>query len=192
MRYLILTLAIGSLLLACDRRGDTDMQSTRADATATAPADSAAPAAQDAVGDGEVLGLLSALNTHQVAAADQALAHDLSGPVSDFASMMKREHSENDARTRALGALAETEAVRAQNVKGSSDLEMLATHTEDYEKAYVDAMVDGHTEALKLIDGKLLPAASGDAVKTHLSTTRNAVAQHLDDARRLQRNLASK
>ena len=192
MRYLILTLAIGSLLLACDRAGDTDMQSTRADATATAQADSAAPAARDAVGDGEVLGLLSAINTHQIAAADQALAHDLSGPVSDFASMMKREHSENDARTRALGALAETEAVRAQNVKGSSDLEMLGTHTEDYEKAYVDAMVDGHTEALKLIDSKLLPAASGDAVKAHLSRTRAGVAQHLDDARRLQRNLASK
>jgi putative membrane protein len=47
-------------------------------------------------------------------------------------------------------------------------------------------MVAGHDEALKLLDTKLIPAATDDAVKRHLATTRKHVATHLEKAKALQ------
>lgn len=57
---------------------------------------------------------------------------------------------------------------------------------EAFEKAWVEAMVTGHQEALTKLDSELIPSASDSRVRDHLQTTRTAIAGHLETARSLQ------
>lgn len=151
------------------------------------PSETAAPAA-GATSQADALALLVAVNEHEIAAADQALTKDVAGPVRAYAQTMKAEHARNLADTTRLGAAASTSpAVASLRSQGENDLRTLAAHSgKEYERAYVDAMVSGHTEALALIDHTLLPAATDPNVRQHLTATRAAVAHHLDEAKKLQ------
>jgi len=152
---------------------------------------SAAPAAKgsserSAQGEATALGLLSALNTHEIAAARQAEAKGVNGEVLDYARLMIREHGENQEKTLALGTAATTAEVQAFQRKGEADLKKLNRKSgQEYEKAYIQAMVKGHAEALKMIDEKMMPAARSAAVEAHLTQTRMHVEQHLDKAKAL-------
>lgn len=111
----------------------------------------------------------------------------VSAPVLQFAEMMDKQHSENQAKTKSLGTLASTPEVQAMVDKGKSELEELGKKSgKEYESAYVEAMVKGHTEALSLIDTRLIALASSGPVKKHVSETRDHVAMHLEAARKLQ------
>jgi putative membrane protein len=202
MKTSILTISLLTLAVAtaCDRRDAADNQPTP-EATAAAdpatPADPSAPAAGDATADPAAaapaaddslaLGLLAAVNEHEIQAAQQAVSKQVSAPVLEYARMMEKEHGDNLAKTKTLGTLAATAEVQAMQEKGKNDLAELGKKSgKEYEAAYVDAMVKGHTEALALIDGRLLSLASPGPVRDHLSTTRDHVAMHLEAARKLQ------
>lgn len=159
-----------------------------ADAVGQPPADAAAPmpATDAAQGDPLALGLLTALNEHEIAAARQAQQKGVSGAVLEFANLMEKEHGANQAKTRTLGTPAEGGDVQAMKDKGKAELDALGAKSgDDYRKAYVAAMVKGHQDALEQIDNTLMPAATGEPVKAHLRETREHVAMHLDKARKL-------
>ena len=196
------TLSVVGALLAlavaggCDRREIPENQPTpeptsaapaATNPTEPAPAAEASPAAAPATDDALALGLLAAVNEHEIAAAQQAESKIVSAPVLAYAQMMEKQHGDNLAKTKSLGSLAATPEVQAMKDKGKSDLEALGQKNgKDYETAYVDAMVSGHTEALALIDGRLLSLASAGPVKDHLTETRGHVAAHLEEAKKLQ------
>ena len=74
--------------------------------------------------------------------------------------------------------------------KGSAELVKLAAKSGDeYNKAYVDAMVAGHEQALKLIDNNLLKNAKNSDLKSFMTDTRAAVSHHLDEAKKLQEKM---
>jgi len=153
-------------------------------APAAALNDTAADRTKSTEGDRLALGLLGAVNEHEIAAARQAQSKKVSGAVLDYARMMQKDHGENQARTKAFGPLSDGAEVRALKVKGEGELASLGTKSgAAYAKAYIDAMVKGHTDALDLIDRKMIPAATGAAVKEHLTKTRAHVADHLERAR---------
>lgn len=192
----LLTLAVAT---ACDRRDAPENQPTPEAAvtdeagtpatnpTAPVEGDAAAPAATPATDDSLALGLLAAVNEHEIQAAQQAVSKQVSAPVLEYARMMEKEHGDNLAKTKTLGALASTPEVQAMQEKGKNDLAELGKKSgQEYETAYVDAMVKGHTEALALIDGRLLSLASPGPVRDHLATTRDHVAMHLEAAQKLQ------
>ncbi|MGH6978583.1 MAG: DUF4142 domain-containing protein [Brevundimonas sp.] len=172
----------------------TDADAMPADANAM-PADGAVPMPQDdtttgmagdaaQAGDPLALGLLGAVDEHEIAAAKQAQDKGVTGDVLDYAKMMEKEHGDNLAKTRTLGTLADAPDVQAMKDKGAKELQTLDMASgKAYEKAYIDAMVKGHQEALDTIDGKMMSAASTDAVKQHLTETRTHVAAHLDKAK---------
>ncbi|TAA28534.1 DUF4142 domain-containing protein [Pseudoxanthomonas winnipegensis] len=137
-------------------------------------------------GDSEALGVLSAINQHEIAAGQQAQSRQLPPKVAAYAAMMVKDHSENDEQIQQLGPPRDSAPATAQKTKGEAELAALGEHKADYAKAYVEAMVKGHTEALKAIDDKLLPLAKSSEVKLHLEKTRAAVAQHLEEAKALQ------
>lgn len=160
-----------------------------APAEAPAPAE---PAPAAAMGEGEALGMLQAINEHEIAAAEQAKSKNVTGKVLDYANMMHAEHSKNMADTKALDGqngvtIGSNAEVDAQRSKSQAELATLgALEGDAYAKAYIDAMVKGHTEALAALDGKLIPAAKAEPVKAHLTTTREHVAKHLEAAKALQ------
>lgn len=197
-------------LTACNRTAETDATPSSAESTAatetpatpgtdpaaapaTDPATGATPPAGAASPDGDALGVLAAINEHEVAAAMQAKSKGVKGKVLEYANMMETEHNKNLAETRGLdgkdGVMMNSASpdVTAQRSKGEAELAALgALEGDAYEKAYIDAMVKGHTDALAALDGKLIPAATVPAVKDHLTKTRGAVQHHLDAAKALQ------
>lgn len=190
---------IGSLFMlalagGCDRRDVPDNQPTP-EPSAAAPAATPAseppatqtPAPDTATDDSLALGLLATVNEHEIAAAQQTESKKVSAPVLAYAQMMIKQHGENLAQTKALGTLASTPEVQAMKDKGKSDLDALGQKNgKEYEAAYIDAMVDGHTEVLGLIDGRLLSLASVGPVKDHLVATRGHIVTHLEEAKKLQ------
>ena len=74
------------------------------------------------------------------------------------------------------------------NGKGAIDKGLATGSPTPREKAYIDAMVKGHQEALSLIDDRLLPAAQDTNVRTFLTNSREHVAMHLERAKALQQN----
>lgn len=138
-------------------------------------------------GDSVALGMLAAINQHEIDAARQAKAKKVSAPVLAYAAKMEKEHGENLAKTKTLGTLSNDAQVQAQKAEGKKHLADLEKKSgKDYEAAYVDAMVKGHSDVLAKIDGTLLPMATSAAVKKHLTETRGHVAMHLDEAKALQ------
>jgi putative membrane protein len=209
-KALVICLATVLPIAACDRNDPND---TPADTPAGAGADTAAPAgtptdtttpatgttpttpttdtppAAGNLSEAErgALGVLNAINEHEVAAGQQALSKNVPDDVAKFAQMMVDEHSKNRDQTNRFGPNADDAKATAQRAKGKTELDTLGKQSGDaYVKAYVDAMVKGHTEALAALDNQLIPAAVDPAVKTHLTDTRAAVAKHLESAKQLQ------
>jgi putative membrane protein len=203
------TLVLTLVLTACDRRKAEEMtpvertpsseattpsSSPNRDVTApepTSPVDMTAnspTASTGTVSQADALAMMVAVDEHEIAAVDQAIGKKVSGKVRDFADMMKVDHSRNLVDTTKLGAAESTATpVTLLRQKGESELRMLDGKSgKDYESAYVDAMVKGHTEALSMIDNTLLPAATDTKVRDHFTATRTAVARHLEKAKELQ------
>lgn len=197
----VATLALALAVSACNERRDASGDVAAGDVPAVDPtgrpdavegttdstvaaADAAAVASAPA--ERAALGVLNAINDHEIAAGGQALAKRVEGEVADYARMMIDPHSENRRQTTALGADAAAEKAQAQQQKGQAELARLDAMTGDaYAQAYVAAMVKGHTEALATLDGELIPAATTPAVRDHLTRTREHVAANLERAKAL-------
>ncbi|MBA3386328.1 MAG: DUF4142 domain-containing protein [Chthoniobacterales bacterium] len=146
-------------------------------------------------GDAEVLAFVIAVDDNEILAAAEATKKKPSSAVLDYAKMMHQEHGKNEADTMELGQKIsvtpiDTEAVDKLRVKGAGELAaLIPLKGDEFEAAYVAAMVKGHTEVLEMIDSKLLKAAENEAVKKHLNETRSAVAQHLEMGKKLQASM---
>ena len=199
---LLLPVAFLVLLAACnDRQGRSDVDSAagKPAADSAAAPDAMAPDATDpalAAGAGATaagspreraaLGVLNAINDHEIAAGRQALAKGVEGDVAAFAQMMIDQHSENRDKTSSFNPDSSATDAVAQKEKGKAELAALGDKSgTEYASAYVDAMVKGHTEALDALDTKLIPSAESTAVRDHLTQTREHVARHLEQAKAL-------
>jgi putative membrane protein len=158
----------------------------------------AAALAQQSQGDAEILGWLIVLNENEVSAAttaeQKAAAADgpkVSDPVLNFAKMLHEQHAKGAQDTKALAAKlgitpAETAAVGELRAKGKQGQSKMAPLTgAAFEKEFVAQMATGHREALQKVEA-FLKSAQNDAVKQHLTATRERVATHLKEAERLQ------
>ena len=134
------------------------------------------------------LGVLNAINDHEIAAGRQAQEKKVAGDVADSAQLMIDEHTRNKEQTNALHPDANSAEAKDQVAKGQAQLQQMAAKNGDaYRKAYVDAMIDGHFEALAMLDEKLIPGGAGPQAKAHLQQTREHVARHLALARALKK-----
>lgn len=206
-KALVLSAATLSLamLTACGEN-PADNNAVGADA-ATADAPAAASANPDAMNPGgivpadapagamteaDALGIVVAVNEHEIAAAEQARDKKVSQPVREYADMMHTEHTANLEQVRALegssGVTAGTgpQIATLRSQKETARNEMATLEGNEYERAYVDAMVRDHQEVLTMLEQQLVPAAQNAAIKQHLQMTRDAVAKHLEHARKLQ------
>ena len=56
-----------------------------------------------------------------------------------------------------------------------------------FDAAYITSQIDGHQKALDLLDAQLIPSAKTPEVSDALRQARAIVAQHLSDAKALQK-----
>ncbi len=136
--------------------------------------------------DAEVLAFLIAMDDNVVLAATAAHKKKLGGDTAKLAQSLHEAHGKAQAKTMALGQKlkttpVDTKAVDNLRVKGAGELASLVPLSgAEFERAYVGAMVKNHIEALKMIDGQLLPTAKDKDLKKHLAKVRDDVAKHLE------------
>jgi predicted outer membrane protein len=147
--------------------------------------------AEATTGDAEILAQLKTIDETEVRAAAAAQQKNVTGPVLRFAKMMEQDHGRDiedvQRLTESLGlTLSDTTSVDQLRAHGEETMTRLAPLTgDDFGRAYIAAMVNGHREALQLIDDSLKTVQSED-VRQHLTAVRDKVAQHLKEAEKLQ------
>lgn len=145
--------------------------------------------AMKASGDAAALAVLATVDKDEIAAAKLALTKGMSKGAEAYAQMMVHEHEANLAETKKLkpsGTGHHTEAMQVKKEDDATMAKLKPLEGKAFEKAYIDAMVAGHTKVLGKLDNELLPKASDAQVKAHLQKTREAVSKHLDAAKALQ------
>ena len=166
-------------------------------AGAASPAAEAAPTAK--YSDGEIVAAVLAVDENEILAAEAAGKKKIGKDAAKFAKMLLKQHRADSSKVSQLAqkekiALAEN-AAKAQELraKGAADLQSLsAKDSLEFEQGYIGAMVQGHTEALALLDEHLLKDAANKKLKKQLEETRKHVAHHLEEAKRLQSDRASR
>ncbi|MEE7559329.1 DUF4142 domain-containing protein [Xanthomonas sp. Kuri4-2] len=178
------TLTCALLLSGC---GGTGEEGSRT-APATSPAPTAAPisgtgATAAVKGDAQALGVLAALDENEIALAQQAIARKLGGTTEDFAREMVTQHQADLDKVRALG-VADSANAQALRAKGKAALDALAQENDEnsYRNAFMATMNSDHADALKIVDAELMPAATGEAARQHLTQARKLIAEHYERA----------
>jgi len=149
-------------------------------------------APQTAAGDIEALSTLSAVNKHEIAAAELAQSKKIDAATMDYAKMLQTDHTANLKKVDEISQMtkapiAETPSVKALKDQTSAERDTLAKlDGPAFQTAYLDAMIKGHANVQSMIDTKLLPGATDVAVQQHLRKTRESVAKHHDQAKQLR------
>lgn len=148
------------------------------------------------MGDSQVLEVLRAVHQHEVDAGTLALGRTGSGPVKAFAQQMIDDHSaaiQREADIARRLALSPTPSTKSADLAkdGAESIDKLNQKLgPDFDRAYIDAMVDGHEHVLKLITDELLPAATSGELKSELMALQTAVKAHLMHAKTLKEAFA--
>ncbi|KTC65591.1 Predicted outer membrane protein (plasmid) [Legionella adelaidensis] len=146
--------------------------------------------------DGEFIAFLITLNKNEVALADLALTKDMNKQDTDYAKMLKKDHTQGLEKTMEVSKKTNIDAVDTDMVKdlqqkGQQELSSLSSlQGVDFEKAYIDAMVSGHQSALDTINQQFKGHISNGKVKALMEKTKARVKQHLEKAKKLQKKLA--
>lgn len=145
--------------------------------------------------DGEIISILIAVNKNEIGAAKEALKKSSSPAVKKYAKMLKKEHTKNLNETLKLSkkiGVAPVECPTATEIKqnGANELTALSSlKGKDFDKAYIDAMVKGHTDVLQMMDDNLLKNVSNKSLKALLTATRPHIQSHLEQAKAIQSEL---
>jgi putative membrane protein len=124
----------------------------------------------------------------EVEAGKLAQEKGSSQDVKDFGAMMVKDHTQNNSD---LMALAKTKGVDVSDKLDAHHQGMIdglsAKSGADFDKAYIDAMVKGHTHMLKLVESE---ESSSDAdLKDFATKTADTVKMHLSKAEDIQKSL---
>lgn len=141
--------------------------------------------------DAHILGSLVAINENEISGASHAVTEEVSPEVKGFAQMLHQEHGKNLDMTMKLAEKigvtpVETEQVDKMRVEAAGHLaELVPLEGERFAQAYVGQAVKEHQKVLSMIDDKLLKSAQNEELKKHLQATREHVAMHLEEAKKL-------
>lgn len=140
--------------------------------------------------DGEIIAYMQAINNGEINAAKVAKDKKVDANVMKFADMMITQHGENlqqitDLSSKINIAPDETAAVKKFKEKGDKDLAKLSKLDDaKFQKAYIHAMIKGHTDANNRLAHFEKEAQNAD-LKQYLVSTKAAVEQHLAAAKKL-------
>jgi putative membrane protein len=164
-----LLLATPTLAIADDRTMKTDASAKLADP------------------DLSVVSELHHANQSEVDLGNYALAHGTKA-IKDYATMIVKDHTANDAKLVALAKKHGTTKIPAPPMDKAEMDDMAKLKTmkgTDFDRAYVDAMVDGHQKNIAKVTAAIGTVANAD-LKSYLTDTKPALEHHLDTAKSLQ------
>lgn len=147
--------------------------------------------------EGAVIGTMLVLNKNEINAADIVLKRNVNHDVRSFALMIQKGHTTNLQMWQSLSHQLNLKPVwsptsRKLKAQGAALLAKLKPmNNRQFQIAYINAMVNGHAYALKLIDEKLLINAGNPTIVKDLKQTRAHVVDHLQKALYVKKQLMS-
>lgn len=144
----------------------------------------------------QILEVTHTANEGEIAQARLAVSKSKDGRVQKLAAMMIHDHSDADAKGKALAAKDNltlqpsptSEALRADASDATTALQGEAGA--GFDKGYVDTQIHEHQKVLDLIDQKLVPDVTNADVKAYLEDVRVSVAAHLEHARKVAQKMS--
>lgn len=149
------------------------------------------PAAQVTLTDNEIAGVTAAIHEGEISHARIAQERAQTEPVRSFAARMIEEHSSAMRDLEGLGATAsiipEPSALREQLTSQALAMEqdLVARDPSEFDRAYMDAQVRLHQQALEVADQQLMPSARSQQLRAYLQRVRPIIADHLEMARQM-------
>jgi len=162
------------------------------DRTGTATRSPQARPGSATMGDAEVLGVLASINRAEVEAGRLAADRATSPRIQQFARQMVDAHSTANERIEAAPTAPQpSDLSRRLEQQSRQAVDRLRQQQGDaFDRAYVENQTRMHRQALDTIERDLMPAARDPQVKQMLQSMRSDVASHLDEAQRLQNEIA--
>jgi putative membrane protein len=161
----------------------------------TSAANTGTGASNAALTDADIISVIHAVNQGEVDAGKLASTKASNADVKSFASEMVKDHQAMDAKGSKLasgaGSTAQnrlSDSVTSANQATSAQLQSAGSGAA-FDKAYVDAQVTGHQNALAFLQRAENSAQSADLKKLITSVIPD-VQKHLDRAKSLQSKVA--
>jgi putative membrane protein len=153
------------------------------------------PAEETTLDDGQIGMIASTIDGGEIAAAKLALGKSKTPRVKQLAQHMLTEHRAIESQ---LQATLKSQNITPENSiiasKLNADGHELATKLgdeagSDFDHGYVVAQIQGHQDALDMIDNRLIPNAKNSELRKALEATRAKVVSHLKMAKDIQTSL---
>ena len=135
--------------------------------------------------EAQVLGVLGSANQGEINKGNLAPGRASSPAVLAFAARMVTEHTAALNRVTALASstgltpVASPTSQALDAVSASTVQALTPLSGSVFDVAYIQSQVAAHNTVLNNIDRQLLPSATTEALRSELTTTRAAVAEHL-------------
>jgi|CXWL01.1.fsa_nt_gi putative membrane protein len=155
-------------------------------------------AARRVFSDAEIATVVAAANQGEIDAAALAENKASNADVKAFAEHMSKAHEDAKAKLEDVegkaGLMATENEISAELKKKSvEEVSRLGSLTgDDFDRAYMNAMVADHTNFLKKLDQDLIPSAKDASLAALVRKLRPEVASHLNKAKRIQKRLESR
>lgn len=142
----------------------------------------------------EVVGMLQTVNKGELEAAQMAVERSTNEQVIAYARRMIADHEENNRKLETVGVRpARGEFTNKMERKHKSLSNRLGRlEGANFDRAYMNAMIEDHEMVIDKLDKKMIPAAKTGALSSHLTETRSAVESHLEEARRIKSSLGTR
>lgn len=153
----------------------------------TPPAELPAP-----LSEGQIAAITDGLNSGEIDQAKVAKSKSKNKDVLAFATMMIDHHGRAKKQQEALKETPETSPLSTQ-LQGEAQQTLSKLNQvsgADFDRAYLDAQVDGHQQALDTLKAKLLPSAKTPELTKYLRELQPKIEQHLARARTLRETIA--
>jgi putative membrane protein len=142
--------------------------------------------------DGQILGILSTVDSGEIEQARFAFSQANDPRVKDYAEHMIEQHTESTKKVSALAAEHGLTPAASNNsttlqTKSQRILEGLKNATDaTFDATYMQAQIQQHQEVLDMLHAQLMPASRSDAVSAQLKSAHTMVQSHLNEARRIE------
>jgi putative membrane protein len=143
--------------------------------------------------DGQIAAITDTLHSGEIEQANLARSKTKNKDVRSFAAMMIDHHGQARKQQATLKESPEPNPVATQLHSDSQATlgKLSQANGADFDRAYLDAQVDGHQKALDTLKQKLLPNAKAPDLTQYLRDLQPKIEQHLARARTLRDSLAS-
>ncbi len=138
------------------------------------------------------LATVAAIDKNEILLGDIALHKKITPGIAALAQLMIDQHGANLTQILEMAnqlhalPLISTTAMELTAEGNKAMVTLGALQGKQFDQAYVNAMVSGHEDALKLIDQHLMKTAQSPEIKKFMMDTRAAVVMHLAAAKKLQ------